>query len=206
MKTNHPFISLQVLYFVALFLINGSSLNAAPEPSIAELNLKIETLQRRVDELEAEKKNSWNSAGAHGFRGSSQWDPFDQINQIQQEMDRMFQHSFGQPGARSGVLSGNLSFGQDFDFKETAEGYEYTFDMTGLDKDKVDIQINAQSITLKGEQSRHDDVQGPNQRMSSRSFGTFLKTIPVPNDADVANVKTEKLNDSLIIRIPKKVQ
>ena len=185
MKTIHQFIFFHVVLLGVLFLVNVLPLDAAEsDPNIANLNQKIEALQRRVDQLEAEKKNAWGAGQTQGFQGGSAWDPFDQMNQIQQEMDRMFQNSFGQPGARSGVFSGNLSFGQDFDFKETSDGYQYTFDMTGLDKDKVDIQINAQSITLKGEQSRNDDIQGPNHRVRSQSFGTFLKTIPIPTDAD----------------------
>ncbi|MBL8012778.1 MAG: Hsp20/alpha crystallin family protein [Candidatus Omnitrophica bacterium] len=203
MKISHLSKTFQALLAVVLFS-SGPLYAADPEPDVAALNQKIEALQRRVDQLEAEKKNAWGAGSVHGLQGSPQWDPFEQMNQMQQEMDQMFQNSFGQPGARPGVFSGDLSFGQDFDFKETKDGYQYTFDMTGLDKDKVDIQINAQSITLKGEQSRKNDVQGPNQRVSSQSFGTFLKTIPIPNDADVAKVKTEKVNDSLIIHIPKK--
>lgn len=204
MRTSCVNVTFQGLILTVFFVIQSSAITMAAEPTIADLNQKIEALQKRVDELEAEKKNAWNSPRARNFQGASNWDPFEQINQIQQEMDQMFQDSFGQPGARQGMFSGTMDFSEGFDIKETQGGYEYTFDMTGLDKDKVDIQINEHSITLKGEQSRQDDVTGPGRQLSTRSFGNFVKTIPVPDDADVSGVKTEKVKDSLIIRIPKK--
>ena len=76
--------------------------------------------------------------------------------------------------------------------------------MTGLDKEKIDIEINEHSITVQGEHSRQDTEESPNRYFSSQSFGSFMKTIPLPVDADTTEIKTEKEGDTLVVRLPKK--
>jgi HSP20 family protein len=124
---------------------------------------------------------------------------------MQAEMNRMFQNSFhyrGTPG--SGMFSNDMSFGYDFDIKETDEGYKIVFDMTGLDEQNVDIQVNEHSITVKGEHRREDAEEAGSSLFRSQSYGSFLKTIPVPADADTSKVMTEKEGDELVIKLPKK--
>lgn len=192
-----------------LLLLTGSSVSAGDD--VEDLKAQIEALQKRVNELEntqqvPEEHEDEDSRGFFNRRDNRAWDPFDEIRRMQEEMDSMFQQSFGSRGlGGSGMFSNNMSFDQDFDLKETDNGYEIRFDMTGLDKDKVDIDINEHSITVKGEQSRQDTEEGDNTYFRSQSYGSFMKTIPLPVDADTTKVKTEKEGDSLVIRLPKKV-
>jgi HSP20 family protein len=185
-------------------------LSAEPNPAqdtaetIADLKKQIETLQKRVDELETEKQKPVHMQKNRYQPGMGMWDPFTEINRIQEEMDMMFQNSFGRSGGMPGMFSSNMTFNTDIDLKETDKGYEIRFDMKGLDKDKVDIQINADSVTVKGEYSRQEKEEGQDRMMNLQSFGSFMKTIPLPENADTENVTTEKTGDTLIIRMPKK--
>jgi len=170
---------------------------------IAELKQQVAALQKRVEELEARNKDTTTPA-AEDFSRSPGVDPFAEINRLQAEMDQMFQRSFGRAGARPGMFSSNMSFDADLDLQETPQGYEIKFDMHGLDKDKVDIQIHGNSITVKGERSAQNQEKEPGRVFHSRSFGSFLKTIPLPTDADTTQIKTAREGDYLVIRMPKK--
>ena len=175
---------------------------------VAELKKQIEVLQKRVEELETEKEDedSFYTPRSRFRRGFGfGWDPFDEMDRMQEQMNQMFQNSFSRGGSgKRGMFSSNMSFDYDFDLKETNDGYEIKFDMTGLDKEKIDIQINEHSITVKGEHSRQDAEESQNSFFSSQSFGSFMKTIPLPVDADTSKIKTEKEGDTLVIRLPKK--
>lgn len=202
-KFSLQFISLAV----AATLATGNFAAAAEETDdVAELKKQIEALQKRVEELEADKRDSSGSPAGRYRRGFGLgWDPFEEISRMREEMDRLFQDPFGGPGGQQGTTFGSsMSFDTDLDLKETDDGYEITLDMTGLDKEKVDIQINEHSITVKGEHSRQDTEEGPNRYFSSQSYGSFMKTIPLPTDADTARAETEKEGDRLVIRLPKK--
>lgn len=180
------------------------------EENIEELKEQIEALQQRVEELEATQQNSQQGQeqddwGFFNSRGSGGWDPFSEMDRIQQEMNRMFQNSYHRRGSFSpGMFSNAMSFDYDLEVEEIDDGYQLKVDMTGLDEEKIDIQINEHSITVTGEHSKQEDTQNPHSRFSSRSFGSFTRTIPLPVDADTAAVKTEKEGDYLVIRLPKK--
>lgn len=174
---------------------------AQQEESVAQLKQQIESLQKKVDQLEAQKKEAVDNLQP-GISGG--WDPVGEMNRMQQHMDEMFQSSFGQPGAKQGMFSSNMSFDSDFDLKTTDQGYEIKLDTTGFDKDKVDIQIKEHSITIKGEQSKQDKTESPDRYVSSQSFGSFMKTIPLPADADTTKATTEKMGNNIVIKMPKK--
>ena len=177
--------------------------------TIEDLRKQVEHLQKRVEELEgAKEKQAEDDDASRGFfnrRRNRGWDPFSEMERMQEEMDRMFQHSFSRRGSGGpGMFSNNMSFDADVDLKETKEGYEITFDLKGLDEEKFDIQINEHSITVKGEHNSEETEERSNQYFQSKSYGSFMKTIPLPVDADTSKVKTEKQGDQLVIQLPKK--
>ncbi len=189
--------------------IGVMSPSASAEDNIDELKEQIKALQARVEQLESQNQppadegdDSWDYFNR---RRPRRWDPFAEMDRMQAEMNRMFEHAFSnRPMNSGGMFSSSMGYNYNVDMKETDDGYEITFDMKGLDKDKVDIQINSNSITIKGEHSSEDTEKGPNQFYQTQSFGSFMQTIPLPTDADTAGVKTEKKGDSLVITMPKK--
>ena len=191
---------------VPIGVMSGSAV--ADDETVEKLMRQIEELQARVDELEAqnspqEEDSSWDYFDS---RRPRRWDPFAEMDRMQAEMNRMFEHAFSNrgPSHRGGMFSSSMGYNYDIDMKENDDGYEITMDMKGLDKDKVDIQINPHSITIKGEHSAENSEQGPNQYFKTQSFGSFMQTIPLPTDADTAGIKTEKKGDTLVITMPKK--
>lgn len=200
---------LLLLSVVTVGMFIFSNIPAFSEENVAELKKQIEALKKRIEELESTRtqpmvgisRNSYNPANNVTI------DPFADMERIQAEMDRLFEKFFSfpnQPG--QGMLTSTMSFDTNLDLKETEEGYVMTFNMAGLDKDKVDVQINEHSITVKGEQTLQNQQQNPNGYFQSQSYGSFMKTVPLPEDADVTKLKTEKTDDKLVITMPKKAR
>jgi HSP20 family protein len=202
MRNSKKITNIMVLSFI-FFWVFFAPASAQESRDTSSLQEQIRALQKRVEALEAENR-ALKDRGRVSPRNRWAWDPFEEINRMQQEMDRMFQHSFGRSGDKQGMFSSNMSFDYDFDIQEKDDGYEIRFDMAGLDKEKIDISINERSLTVTGEHSRQDTEEGPDRYFSSRSFGSFMKTIPLPEDADTTEVKSEQKDDTLIIFIAKK--
>lgn len=201
--TGKKIIAIAMIISCVILLCPYKGLAFPDDETIEAMKQKIQELQKRVEELENSKPSQEQN---NSFWGRPErWDPFAELERMQEEMNQMFQHSFGRSGLDKGIFSNNMSFKYDFDIKEEKDRYEITFDMTGLDEKKIDIEINANSITVKGERSAQETTENQNSFISSRSYGTFLKTIPVPADADTTRAKTEKRGDKLIIILPKNV-
>ncbi|MBF0532202.1 MAG: Hsp20/alpha crystallin family protein [Candidatus Omnitrophica bacterium] len=191
---------------VFVLAVNRANVYAADDVNVVELKKQIETLQKRVDQLEAEKRNAQDNRGQSLMsRSRALWEPFEEMERMQQEMNLMFQNAFdrqGQGGA--GMFNGNMGFNTDFDLKDTGRGYEIKIDIAGLDRNKINLEINPRSITVKGEYGRQESHQGGQGFYSARSFGTLVKTIALPVDADTTQIKTDKQGDVLLITLPKK--
>ncbi len=202
-----------IIFMIVLSIFGLTTFSVVPSfaeeaQDIVELKKQIEILQKRVDELEGEKQNKEDqnyglrkrSPGQFGLR----WNPFEEMQQMQEEMDRMFQDSFGRSGPTQGMFSSNMSFDYGIDLKEIENGYEIIFDMAGLDEEKMDIQINEYSMTVKGEYAQEQTKEGSDKYFHAQSYGSFMKTIPLPADADTKEIVTEKKDGKLIVRLGKK--
>ncbi len=183
-----------------------------------DLKDQIKALQKRVEELESTQSKNLQQNSQFQQRIPHQnrfnrplgggWDPFEEMGRMQEEMNRMFQNSFSRSGSfgsgKKGMFKNNMFYDGDFNIQETKEGYTIKFDMSGLDKDRLDIEVNEHSITISGERSSQSEKSNQNGLYSSRSFGSFLKTVPLPVDADTEKMETKKKGNMLVIRMPKK--
>ncbi len=201
-------LSILLICLIAVGSMFFYSIPSFATEDVLELKNRIKALQKRVEELETEQKEKKlffspinRSQKGFGFR----WNPFDEMDRMQEKMNRIFQNSFSMGGlGQRGMLSNSMSYDYDFDIKESKDEYEIRFDIKGFAKDKIDLEINKHSITVKGEHSSQDTEENQNSYFSSQSFGSFMKTIPLPVDADTTKVKTEKEGDALVIRLPKR--
>lgn len=100
----------------------------------------------------------------------------------------------------------SIAFEDKLNIREGPSAYTVTFDMRGFDQESVDIDITPTFLTVKGEYSRQESGQNPNAYFQTRQYGSFAKTIPIPDDADTSRLRTEKQDEQLIITLPKRNQ
>jgi S1-C subfamily serine protease/HSP20 family molecular chaperone IbpA len=137
----------------------------------------------------------------------NQWDPFEDMNRMSEEMDRMFQNSFNRGGGNAspkGMFNSNIFYDPSFKVEDTKDGYVIQLDVAGIDQKKLDIEFNNQSLTVSGESSESTDESTQGKSVKMNSYGSFLRTIPLPEDADPNSLKTEIKGDTLFITLSKK--
>jgi HSP20 family protein len=76
-------------------------------------------------------------------------------------------------------------------------------EIPGLTKDEIDITLEGNFLTIKGEKKKEDEVKDENYYRSERSYGAFSRTIELP-----VAIQTDKVNAAfkdgvLEIRMPK---
>ncbi len=192
---------LVVLFTVLAFSISSVFITPAfaKNKTDADLQKEIEVLQKKVEQLEAEKKQLENTGKI--------WNPFEEIYKMQEEMDQMFQRSLKVRGdLNKGLFSNNMSYDANFEIKDQKDKYIIELDMKGLNENKTNIEIKDNYITIKGERSEENKKEDLDKGsyMASKSFSSFMRTIPLPADADTENVKSEHKGNKVIITLPKK--
>jgi HSP20 family protein len=75
-------------------------------------------------------------------------------------------------------------------------------DLPGLKKEDVTVDITDDAITIAGERRREQETEQGGVYRSERSYGSFFRTIPVPEGAIVDQAKATFKDGVLEIRMP----
>jgi len=118
----------------------------------------------------------------------SQWreNPFTLMQRLSTEMDRLFD-AFGRGGglfsSHSG-RSGESRWSPEIELYERDNQLIVCADLPGMKKDDIHVEITDEALIIRGErQHEFADTQDGYQR-SERSYGSFYRTIPLPEGID----------------------
>ena len=129
------------------------------------------------------------------------WNPFrDNFDGMRQAMDRWMDDRtpnswFGQQGNMLSVA---------IDVRETPQGYELEASLPGVKADDIDIQVDRDTITLRG-QSQHQDEKrdAGNFVYRERRFGAFTRTIRLPEPINAEQVEATLDHGVLKVQLPR---
>ncbi|MBN1521609.1 MAG: Hsp20/alpha crystallin family protein [Candidatus Aureabacteria bacterium] len=137
---------------------------------------------------------------------SKEWDPFEEMERIQKEMNRMFRNSFGRGllQKKPALFIQEHYFDPDIDIRDDKTHYIITMDIPGMDKDKINIEIKNRHLIVSGERKSETEEKSKGSfYRKERSFGSFSRTIPLPEDASSKEISAEYKKGVLTIKIPK---
>jgi HSP20 family protein len=131
------------------------------------------------------------------------WDPFRDLESIQNEMNRMFDSSLVKWGDRdTSLLEGAWSPAVDiYDSKDTVM---VKADIPGMSKDDIDVSVHNDILTIKGEKNHEKEIKEKDFVRTERFYGSFQRAIRLPAGIDAAKVGANYKNGVLEIILPKK--
>ena len=126
-------------------------------------------------------------------RPQSVWDFMNDINSV---FDNSFQ------GTASSQWNG--AFEPAVDIQETQDSYLLSFDVPGIHKDQIKIDLHDGTLIVSGERSRETTKQnGEGFHRTERSYGKFERRFQLPSKIDSDKVQARHENGVLEIMVPK---
>ena len=202
-----------------VFLLSlGITAMVFPLPGLAQedvgaLKKEVKTLQEKVSQLEKELSadrsapHPASGVGAQQQFDDTSWDPFMEMENMQREINHLFDQSFGRggrPGQGSGFLDHPLGFNPDFEMQETDKEYTVRVDIPGMDKSDIKVEVRDNNLVVSGDKKVDTSETQPNRfSREERSFGSFARVISLPKDAKGNAFTTDYKDGVLTIRIPK---
>ncbi len=92
------------------------------------------------------------------------------------------------------------------DVVETDKEYRVTAELPGLEEKDVEVLLDRNMLTLKGEKRAEREQRDKNYYLAERSFGSFRRAIPLPAEIDQDKVEASFENGVLTVRLPKAEQ
>jgi HSP20 family protein len=118
---------------------------------------------------------------------------------LHREIDRLFD-DFSQ-GLSAQQKMANLL--PNIDVAENNKEIDISVEMPGLERSDVDISLEDNVLTIRGEKKIESNRDDKNVYVSERAFGTFLRTIELPAGVDPSRVNATMSDGVLKITIPK---
>ena len=132
------------------------------------------------------------------------WNPYAEIQHMQDEMEQMFNDSFSRFHIKTPL--GSLSTAPDVDLQEKSDRYIVTVNAPGADQSSMDVKLEDQvlRISIKTEHAKDEtDDKNGQYRYRERFVGQFQRALTLPGPANAAKMQTEYHNGVLTITIPK---
>src|SRR6202171_6001547 len=117
---------------------------------------------------------------------------------LHREIDRLFSE-FAQglgPTAMQNIVP-------NIEISETDKAIEVSAEMPGLERKDVEISIEDDTLTIRGEKKIEEDKKDKNVQLSELSYGVFLRVLQLPPGIDPSSVQATMSNGALKIAIPK---
>jgi HSP20 family protein len=129
---------------------------------------------------------------------------FGPLSSFYQEMDRMFNQAFRNFGLPSVFGSNTALFNPSVDISSTDKEYTIEVEAPGLKEEDVRIDLTRDGeLCICGEKRQENEKQEKDFHRVERVYGTFSRTLSLPQDADLDNIEADFNNGVLTITIPR---
>jgi HSP20 family protein len=93
-----------------------------------------------------------------------------------------------------------------FDMVDKEDRYQLKVEVPGIEKEKVKVKATENSVEISGEQSKEEESEDKRKRFvyNERSYNSFYRRIPVPEEIVSSKVRAKMSNGVLHIELPKK--
>lgn len=125
------------------------------------------------------------------------FDPFRDITSLRDEMNRLFSRTVG-----DGVSSGS-AWTPAVDIFDTEDAIVLKAELPGLATGDIDIEIDDNVLTLKGERRFQETVDEGRFYRLERAYGHFQRSVTLPQGVKADEISADFDNGVLTVRVPK---
>ena len=128
------------------------------------------------------------------------WEPLRELASLQTEMSRFM----------NGLLEGNGRTTQSWvpaaDVWETENELVYAFDLPGIPEEAINIEFEDNALTVSAERTREAEVENDRFYRFERRFGSFSRTIGLPQGVSEDAISADYQHGVLEIHVRKPEQ
>jgi HSP20 family protein len=128
------------------------------------------------------------------------WDPYREMLNLRQTMDRMFEDTFLWPARSQYEMSGgNLPL----DIYQTKNDVVVKAALPGLKPEEVDISLSGETLTIKGEHREEKETREAEYIRREHRYGSFSRTVTIPVAIQSDKAQATFDNGILTLTLPK---
>ena len=91
----------------------------------------------------------------------------------------------------------------EIDATETDNEMRVTAELPGMEEKDIEVQLSGDRLTIRGEKREDSEGNEKNRHVSERRYGSFLRTLRVPDGIESAQISAAMKNGVLTVVMPK---
>lgn len=131
----------------------------------------------------------------------TRFDPFRTINQLQDQMNRVFEDSVFRGRAADSSLT---AWAPAVDILETENELVLKADLPDVNEKDIDIRMENNTLTIRGERKFEQQVSEDNYLRIERTYGSFSRSFSLPSTVDPESIQADYSRGVLTVRMPKR--
>lgn len=132
---------------------------------------------------------------------ATRWDPFRELLTLQERLDKMYRDIERTRSEEDFVSS---AWTPPVDIFELGEKFVLKLEIPEVDKESIDIKINDNELTIRGERKLEAGIEPDSYHRMERGYGTFTRSFSLTKTIDSTKIKAAIKDGILRIELPKK--
>ncbi|HZJ38531.1 MAG TPA: Hsp20/alpha crystallin family protein, partial [Chthoniobacterales bacterium] len=124
------------------------------------------------------------------------WNPFRELDEVQNRLGNFFGGTFPRFGNGNGGLK-LADWSPEVDITEDEEEYLVKADLPEMKRDEINVKVENGALLMSGERKAEKEEKNKKFHRIERSYGNFMRSFTLPEDADGAKVSAEFKNGVL---------
>ena len=125
----------------------------------------------------------------------AKWDLFRDLRSVEDEFDRIAGRAFSRD-----------TWVPALDVRESQDRFDVTVDLPGLGPDDVNVTFEDGMLSISGKREFSAEDRGETWHRIERSFGTFARSMRLPQTADTERIEATFDKGVLTVSVPKTEQ
>lgn len=133
------------------------------------------------------------------------WEPFRDLVSLQERMNRLFEESFrgiNRSGSEEEWSVG--TWAPAVDIYEQDSNIVLRAELPGVDPKGVDIRVENNVLTLRGERKFDGEVKRDSYHRVERAYGAFSRSFTLPSVIDTERIQADYKDGVLTVVLPKR--
>jgi len=129
------------------------------------------------------------------------WDPFRDLNTLQDRMNRLFEDA--NRGWRADEPSSTTSWSPAVDIHETDTEIVVKAELAGMDRKNIEVNLENNVLTLRGNRHFEKETKDETYHRIERAYGGFSRSFSIPAEVDDTSVRADYKEGVLTIALQK---
>lgn len=130
------------------------------------------------------------------------WDPYGEALKMQRDMDRIFSRL----GSTEGTGVEATAWMPRINVKRSGDDLAVNVELAGIKPEDVDIEFTEGVLTISGERKAATEREGEGWMIRESSYGSFERSIALPESVDPASIKADFHDGMLEIHVPRAME